>query len=169
MDLESVLALLAAFGAGGVITSWVSTATDRRTRRADLLDAQQAAAGVPYNDLAGFHEAADRVRRLGMIAGVPPFVLRHHQGTVYLEHGAREKEVTGRTDSGVTFPTPLTYPLYMEAEEMLNFAIWHPWLARMRSPFWYQRIRRVSKGIKIVERRIAEIDDDENGQDDASA
>lgn len=64
------LTLLAGLVGGGFVTEYVRRATDRRTARADLLQAQRALAAARRQDLDSIEEAAHQVLRLGIIAGV---------------------------------------------------------------------------------------------------
>lgn len=155
--------LAAGFIGGGLLTDYIGRATDRRTARANLIQAQRALAAARRQDLDTFTVAADEVLRLGVIAGVSQWLNRRYRDVAVAEWRIKRRvppetrkqvmEEIGEIEliSHMALLDPEVPNLktwvtiideYRWTGELFEYAVWHPWRARVKSIAWRRKAKR---------------------------
>lgn len=158
------LTLIAGLVGGGFATEYVRRATDRRTARADLLGAQRKLAAARRQDLDSIEDAAHEVLRLGIIAGVPQWLNRRYRDVAVAEWRVKQRvdpetrrvvmDEVGEVElishmALIDLPETKEWveiiDEYRWTGEIFEYAVWHPWLSRLKARGWRRKAKRFEK------------------------
>lgn len=157
MALDWVTLLAGAVG-GGFLTDYIARTGDRRTARADLVGSQRRLNAARRTSPSSVDDAADEVLRLGIIAGVPTWLIRHYRNVTVAETRSRhhlDPELRRHISHEVGETEVLSHEWalvddslkdwasvaneYREAWFWFEVAVWHPWRARVLGAVAWRR------------------------------
>ena len=154
MELELVIQLLAAGGAGGVVANYVATASGRRFARLHMLEQMRA-----LSEPGSRHNPAEEARFLdaSLSAGVPRalalLVLRARIAAVRSEararslEGADERALSGQVFEKAMAEMEVTRVARATITATLTLFAWHPWWTALT---WRITVMRARKAVNEV-------------------